>query len=122
MKSITQAFRNALTCLKGLDVLLLLGGMLSGGILFAASETVTFVLSRSQSAVSTNTLSQARIFRLTGIEALLAAAGVGTCQFLEDGSAPRCSLLFLYASAFLVSPCVLLFHWFGVSGANGLKW
>ncbi len=70
MKSIALAFRNGLTTsLKGLHVLLLLGGMLSVSILFAASETVTFVLSRSQSAVTTNTLSQARIFRLTGIGA-----------------------------------------------------
>jgi hypothetical protein len=122
MKSIAQAFRNALTSLKGLDVLLLLGGMLTVGILFAASETVTFVFSRSQSVVTTNTSAQARIFRLTGVGALLAAAGVSTCQFLEDGSATRRSLLFLYASAFLVSACVLLFHLFGVSGANGLMW
>ena len=86
MKSIAQAFRNALTSLNGLNVLSLLGGMVSVGILFAASETVTFVLSRSQSAITTNTLSQAR--RLTGIGALLAAAGVSPCQFLEDGSAP----------------------------------
>ncbi len=121
MKAIAGAFWSALTSLKGLDLLLTFGGIASVGLLCGAGETVAFTLLHSQSAVTSDVLSEVWAFRLTGIGALLAVAGVAACQFLEDGSSVRRSLFFLYAGAFLISAFVLLLHLFGVSGASGSR-
>lgn len=121
MKAIAGAFWSALMSLKGLDLLLVFGGIASVGLLCGAGETIAFTLLHSQSAVTTDVLSEVWAFRLAGIGALFAAGGVAACQFLEDGSSVRRSLFFLYAGAFLISAFVLLLHLFGVSGASGSR-
>jgi hypothetical protein len=121
MKPIAHTFRSAFASLKALDLLLTFGGIASVGLLRGAGGTVAFTLLHSQSTVTTDVLSEIWAFRLTGIGALLAVAGVAACQFLEDGSLVRRSLFFLYAGAFLASAFVLLLHLFGVSGASGSR-